>query len=175
MSIDMMRLFSMIMFYLEFQWRKSSDIWPFAQPEMQKLSLNHLSIQKKTIFSISFYWHDEIIQHHHFLSWMIISLLFEWSSSPISSSSSSSSSSLKSVFKVFWGLWASEWSEMISLWPLICQINHGKWIAEMIFKDKHSEGDEDDEEDDHHYYIDGVDDLSSFQECPTRILMEMPR
>ena len=45
----------------------------------------------------------------------------------------------------------------------------------MIFKDKHSEDDEDDEEDDHHYYIDGGDDLSSFQECPTRILMEMPR
>ena len=55
----------------------------------------------------------------------------------------------------------------------------------MIFKAKHSdeEDDEDDDEDDHHHYIDGsddhhidaVDDLSSFQERPTRILMEMPR
>lgn len=42
--------------------------------------------------------------------------------------------------QISWVGWStnleSEWSEPVSLWPLICQINQGKWIAEMILKDK---------------------------------------
>ena len=82
-----------------------------------------------------------------YLSWIIIAATLEESiGSILISGSISTLSDLLCVLylkiKISWVGWSwstnleSEWSEPVSLWPLIRQINQGKWIAEMILKDK---------------------------------------